>query len=516
MFCRSSLDDIDVAIDNNDIIISPLYFDEDVETLAGYQADCSDNIQFIVPRNFHGDEIMYFNITDAVNNTLIMRFAIHIYAIDTRPFINSLEYDDNANIISSSELTVDILNPTEDDNSAEYSLSIELQIMDLDSDQLYFVIHTNEKIDEDQIALQAVFTNDNNNATIENQLSNRIHSFNLNDNQVYNFSNYDFEINNLTSINEVFKQDYSFESYIEFLFYPRDNGGFDQKSIYFNIFDSYSSASNYSLNHNCNEDICPNKYQLQLNLIPNCAIGTYLNIWSLGTVCKLCPDGAECDANGNFLPVNDPGYILLDNETYTFIQCSPAESCPGYDNQCATNLGYTGDFCGSCIANYYKSDVYCKPCPNNDYLIYIYGAIGLILLTVLLIFLATKGKFVFKISGVVMTFFQTIVEFSFIELEWTKKMKDIFQYFTIFNFDIDLLSVECQLDPNDTSAEKYRTKFLGFLFFPIIIALLLLFVYLFSVFIKLIISKCKKSRIPALEDVLLRAFTIFAAFAFFL
>ena len=60
----------------------------------------------------------------------------------------------------------------------------------------------------------------------------------------------------------------------------------------------------------------------------------------------------------------------------------------------------------------------------------------LLALIILLIWLATHGQFMFKMTGVVWTFFQTLMEFSFIDLKWSKSLEKVLDGLSVFSFDI--------------------------------------------------------------------------------
>ena len=100
-----------------------------------------------------------------------------------------------------------------------------------------------------------------------------------------------------------------------------------------------------------------------------------------------------------------------------FNECNPLYACPRgtleQANICA--IGYDGNQCGTCaigyyhvesdqIINYYRNAIgLCQQCPDNDLIVYIAGAAVLIILIILL-WLATYGEFIFKLTGVLALF----------------------------------------------------------------------------------------------------------------
>ena len=178
-----------------------------------------------------------------------------------------------------------------------------------------------------------------------------------------------------------------------------------------------------------------------------CDYGQVNNVWSTGDICKTCPLGAICDKEGKFLPVNAYGYHQSETKPFIFLPCQPIEACPAYTNTCAN--GYLQSTkCSSCAANYFEYDNKCESCEqyasagNNTMLIIaIIAAIGGISLLVLL---ATKGAFVFEIATVAATYFQTLYILSTINITWPKQAYNIFNQIGIFNFNVDIMAIECQ------------------------------------------------------------------------
>lgn len=98
-------------------------------------------------------------------------------------------------------------------------------------------------------------------------------------------------------------------------------------------------------------ELCPKQGQL----------GTGIN-------CRDCPRGAECPGGERVWP--RPGFWAPSEDAGHVVQCSPPESCRGYDpagkdfaKQCTP--GYEGERCGKCARSYYRSADLCVACPAS-------------------------------------------------------------------------------------------------------------------------------------------------------
>ena len=67
-------------------------------------------------------------------------------------------------------------------------------------------------------------------------------------------------------------------------------------------------------------------------------------------------------------PFARAGFFKQDRTTY--LECRPPVACVGGNDtahQC--KRGYSGIACSSCANQFYRLDIYCKPCPNLAWLL---------------------------------------------------------------------------------------------------------------------------------------------------
>jgi hypothetical protein len=90
-------------------------------------------------------------------------------------------------------------------------------------------------------------------------------------------------------------------------------------------------------------------------------------MFSFLQTCTECPPEAKC-YGGDAEPFARAGYFKQDRVTY--LECRPPIACVGGNDtsrQCKS--GYSGVACSSCANQFYRLDIYCKPCPNLAWLL---------------------------------------------------------------------------------------------------------------------------------------------------
>jgi hypothetical protein len=101
---------------------------------------------------------------------------------------------------------------------------------------------------------------------------------------------------------------------------------------------------------------------IDVELVLDCPSGTVSNVWSDGTACKTCPQGASCLTLGSSPPEALPGFWESDVIDYAFVSCQPVGSCSQASDQFTYNAGYEGRMCGRCAESYYRSNGNCHKC----------------------------------------------------------------------------------------------------------------------------------------------------------
>jgi hypothetical protein len=272
-----------------------------------------------------------------------------------------------------------------------------------------------------------------------------------------------------------------------------------------------------------------------------CPTGLSRNAWSEGDFCVPCPLGAQCIAAHDFIPVNQEGWWRFDSgdeSEFLFLKCNPATACPAYasdelergnsDGICYP--GYEGSMCGTCAPGYFRSQSNCKACLNNDVLKWMIVGMGLSVAILALLWLSSRGTFIFKMTGVTFAFFQTLNELNEIDLAWTPAMLRMFNITSVFHFNIELVSPECSMPKDSTPEQRYSIKFIGTMIVPLVIVagLLTAFVlYILFIFARELIKGklmqtvdgeqvqvTKRLKFLNFRDTLVRAGTMFLAFAY--
>ncbi|KAJ6229009.1 g protein-coupled receptor-related [Anaeramoeba flamelloides] len=165
-----------------------------------------------------------------------------------------------------------------------------------------------------------------------------------------------------------------------------------------------------------------------------------------GGPCLECPVGGMCDDVNTVIPVTMPGYWNSEEEPTVFIKCAEPTSCPGGTiGACNIEDGYSGVACGECIYKFYKVGKRCLECPSNVFSRIIGAFFILVIITILLLVLAKKGKNYFGSYAILLSFFQIIAIIPGMELNWPVQLLNFFTFLSFFNFNLELLAIDCAI-----------------------------------------------------------------------
>ena len=188
---------------------------------------------------------------------------------------------------------------------------------------------------------------------------------------------------------------------------------------------------------------------------------------TLDSICKVCPPlGSRCDRkrfNRSRSTSLDISSILPDAELGTELtirECTPEQACPGnatdadqiladvypWTIQCTE--GYEEKGCAQCSNNYYRLKQQCNICPDTkweSYLILFLMLVGFIMLLPMLVKLLRR----FKAISLLFVFVQITAVLSDLDFKWPPIIQNLYKYFAIFTFDIQLLQPECHIPKFD-------------------------------------------------------------------
>lgn len=219
-----------------------------------------------------------------------------------------------------------------------------------------------------------------------------------------------------------------------------------------------------------------------------CDVGTYGNLLTVNddqtsdfdSICKVCPPlGSRCTERGLIVPEAEFGYFVdipdaaLGTEL-TIRECAPEQACPGNatDDQILADVypwtiqcteGYEEKGCAQCSNNYYRLKQQCNICPDTQwesYLILFLMLVGFIMLLPILVKLLRR----FKAISLLFVFVQITAVLSDLDFKWPPIIRNLYKYFAIFTFDIQLLQPECHI-PRFDFFLRYFVVVLSPLFF---------------------------------------------------
>ncbi|KAJ6243544.1 hypothetical protein M0813_21981 [Anaeramoeba flamelloides] len=201
-----------------------------------------------------------------------------------------------------------------------------------------------------------------------------------------------------------------------------------------------------------------------------CMVGYY---GEPGEHCTKCPTGGECSTFNQRVPVSLPGYWNSEENPINILLCPVYESCPGGETgKCNGTLGYTGTQCTECLSGFYKYSGKCVTCPSNNWIRLFFASVLFAFCTTLLLFIARKGKNYFGSLSIIISFFQVIAILPNMMLNWPNKLLTFFKSLSLFNFNIELLALECSINLT------YPVKWFAIMLMPFLTILLLIVIYM--------------------------------------
>eukprot|EP01029_Cantina_marsupialis_P010034 TRINITY_DN22_c0_g2_i3.p1 TRINITY_DN22_c0_g2~~TRINITY_DN22_c0_g2_i3.p1 ORF type:complete len:4249 (+),score=1569.44 TRINITY_DN22_c0_g2_i3:541-12747(+) len=185
--------------------------------------------------------------------------------------------------------------------------------------------------------------------------------------------------------------------------------------------------------------------------------------------CAACPVGGSC-AGGLGLkaePVANAGFWLsLLDESEGFcpsrhdrpscpvpVRCKPEDSCLG-GNEC--KYGYVNERCKDCQTGddpYYRKNSECVRCPSNHLMIILLFVLAAVAVCVIG-YLLNKKNVHFAFFSIGVDYFQILAMFARAKVEWPSTIDDIFQWFSSFNFNLEIAAPECSI-PDVGFEEKF-------------------------------------------------------------
>ena len=143
-----------------------------------------------------------------------------------------------------------------------------------------------------------------------------------------------------------------------------------------------------------------------------------------------------------------------------FVRCEPIDACNG-DNVC--DPAYAGERCTVCAENYFKLSGECQSCPECKwcmpvallFAVIVAGSCGWVLAT---------REVNLGVMSIGVDYFQVLALFARSKVEWPQEVRDVYQYLSFFNVNIDLLAPECSFPKM-----PYLNKWIIIEFMPIMV-----------------------------------------------
>ena len=121
---------------------------------------------------------------------------------------------------------------------------------------------------------------------------------------------------------------------------------------------------------------------------------------------------------------------------YSFSQCYPSEACIGEYRDCSP--GYTGNYCGECEVQHYRSNNNaCLACENASASIISFSIALVFVFFVVLLLLKRIGKF-FATFTISVHYFQILFIYKSLLMEWSSEVLEMFNILRIFSFNVEV------------------------------------------------------------------------------
>ncbi|KAJ6246281.1 insulin-like growth factor binding protein [Anaeramoeba flamelloides] len=194
---------------------------------------------------------------------------------------------------------------------------------------------------------------------------------------------------------------------------------------------------------------------------------------SNGGACTKCPNGSLCDSVGQLNPIPKVGYWNSQDQPSNVKKCVNEEACPGNGIQeCAFELGYSGQLCQYCLDRFYQIEGHCYECPNNMAFRITVIVLILFFLMGIMFLVAKKAKAYFGSFAIAFSFLQILSIILDLKIDWPSGIQGTLKLTSMFNFNPDWLALECSLNFN------YEERWILIMLSPLLFLLMALIVYL--------------------------------------
>eukprot|EP00475_Leptophrys_vorax_P003658 TRINITY_DN12147_c0_g1_i2.p1 TRINITY_DN12147_c0_g1~~TRINITY_DN12147_c0_g1_i2.p1 ORF type:complete len:753 (-),score=102.57 TRINITY_DN12147_c0_g1_i2:1411-3669(-) len=162
---------------------------------------------------------------------------------------------------------------------------------------------------------------------------------------------------------------------------------------------------------------------------------------SLG--CHPCPQNQHCPMNTT-IPYVPPGFGRSTDDFRLFSACIPKEACvsTNFNLETLCESAYTGEYCGGCSENYYRSGTACVPCGAESLKFVAFFVILILFLIVVLRLSSYAGSIPHDI-GITISALQLISLFPTISRSWPKSLLFVMDVSSFTNLNLAFSSPEC-------------------------------------------------------------------------
>lgn len=174
-----------------------------------------------------------------------------------------------------------------------------------------------------------------------------------------------------------------------------------------------------------------------------------------GEMCSVCGIGYVCETDGLVYPISDYGFFMTDmsipsdmcspesqvvRETCpAALPCIPEESCLG-NNQCSRE--YTGERCAKCKDQFYRINGRCVQCPEAPWAIFL-AAVLVVAFGMYVAYKLNQKNVSIGILSIGVDYMQVLGIFGTAKVNWPDVIIEMYNVFSIFNFNIDVFAPVC-------------------------------------------------------------------------
>ena len=178
----------------------------------------------------------------------------------------------------------------------------------------------------------------------------------------------------------------------------------------------------------------------------SCHVGYFGN--ATRADCDACPRGGKCDT-GDDQVAPLPGYFRSPEDPLVFRRCIPARSCVpvGQRNGCAE--GFTGENCGACVENHFRSRGACVSCSTAHVVL---ATVGLGVVIVAFAFTFVLGSFDrsyagLRRRGIVVLVLGALQDLGIVDGYLPDAMPSTFRalvtFAGLYNINLDINGIQC-------------------------------------------------------------------------